>query len=72
MSDRGWICPKCEAVYAPFVPNCMSCTGKAKAPAEATWAPRTETPDEDDRPRRNDPLRGYGGRFSAKGPEVTR
>lgn len=46
MSDKGWICPKCEAVYAPFVPNCMKCIGKAKAPA--------------DRPRRNDPLRGYG------------
>ena len=25
MTDRGWICPKCQCVYAPYVPNCFKC-----------------------------------------------
>ena len=23
--ERGWECPKCGSVYAPFVPSCTSC-----------------------------------------------
>jgi len=25
MTNRGWICPKCQCVYAPYVPNCFKC-----------------------------------------------
>jgi len=28
MSDKGWICPKCQCVYAPYVPNCFKCNEK--------------------------------------------
>ena len=28
MIDRGWICPKCQCVYAPYVPNCFKCNEK--------------------------------------------
>ena len=28
MSDKGWICPKCQRVYAPYVPNCFKCNEK--------------------------------------------
>ena len=34
MSDRGWICPKCEKVYAPSVEECGACNEvHARAPA---------------------------------------
>lgn len=23
--ERGWICPKCQRVHAPFVPACHPC-----------------------------------------------
>lgn len=26
----GWVCPKCGAVYAPFMPNCTRCVGQDK------------------------------------------
>jgi uncharacterized OB-fold protein len=28
MSEKGWICPKCQRVYAPYVPNCFKCNEK--------------------------------------------
>lgn len=27
--DRGWVCPKCGSVYAPYVPSCYQCSRKA-------------------------------------------
>lgn len=26
-SNKGWECPKCSKVYAPFVPECGKCNG---------------------------------------------
>ena len=26
--NYGWICPKCGAVYAPFMPYCTRCVGQ--------------------------------------------
>lgn len=23
--NKGWICPKCDSIWAPFVPNCLIC-----------------------------------------------
>lgn len=23
--QKGWECPRCNSVYAPFVPKCMTC-----------------------------------------------
>lgn len=25
MAPRGWICPRCERVWAPFVAQCSAC-----------------------------------------------
>jgi len=25
---KGWECPKCEAIMAPHIPNCVNCVGK--------------------------------------------
>lgn len=27
---QPWTCPKCGRVWAPYVPGCFSCNGKAK------------------------------------------
>lgn len=27
--DKGWICPKCGRVYAPWVPSCEHCNKMA-------------------------------------------
>jgi hypothetical protein len=41
-TNRGWICPKCERVYAPFVPTCAACNravgGQVADPNEAAMA----------------------------------
>lgn len=23
--DRGWVCPKCDSVWGPFIPSCLTC-----------------------------------------------
>jgi hypothetical protein len=28
---KGWECPKCNAVYAPWYPGCDNCTGEASS-----------------------------------------
>lgn len=34
--DRGWICPKCGNVYAPFIPYCEDCNRKKEAGKKIT------------------------------------
>jgi hypothetical protein len=29
--QTGWVCPKCEAVMAPFMPVCTTCKPKASS-----------------------------------------
>lgn len=33
-NQNGWICPKCEAVMAPFHPTCWYCKPKQSNPFE--------------------------------------
>lgn len=33
---KGWICPKCGKVYAPFVPECVDCNKKEKENVSGT------------------------------------
>lgn len=28
MTNRGWICPKCERVYATYISECKHCNDK--------------------------------------------
>lgn len=35
MSNSGWICPKCEAVMAPFHPTCWYCKPVQKIPVSS-------------------------------------
>lgn len=28
MNNTGWICPRCQSVYAPFIPECSWCKFK--------------------------------------------
>lgn len=30
-AQKGWLCPKCETVNAPWMPTCFSCTTAAAA-----------------------------------------
>jgi hypothetical protein len=41
MND-GWKCPGCGACYAPWVPSCLGCCGKAVA-RETAW-PQLQEP----------------------------
>ena len=31
MTDKGWICPRCNRVWAPKVESCAPCNGSAVA-----------------------------------------
>ena len=72
MEDKGWSCPKCGRVFAPFVQCCNPCNSaidnregaKNPKPEKATVAGRTsETRAQFDARHKDDPLCGYGGHY---------
>lgn len=36
---RGWVCPVCEAVMAPWMGSCVNCTGEKKPIINENWKP---------------------------------
>jgi predicted ATP-dependent serine protease len=39
MSNKGWECPICGAVMAPFKGHCINCSGKTmREKTEAEWS----------------------------------
>ncbi len=32
--NQGWVCPKCGAVMAPWVSECVNCRGMQNAPGD--------------------------------------
>jgi len=36
----GWACPKCGAVYAPFVPECRRCAPYTSSAQSSEWPQR--------------------------------
>lgn len=39
-SPQGWECPKCRAVYAPFMPMCTRCSNPPARLASPATSPR--------------------------------
>ena len=43
--NTGWICPKCQRVYAPSVTECVACNAHVQVqnwplpPSPTTWTP---------------------------------
>ena len=44
MSNKGWICPKCDKVYSPDVKECKDCNWQFNQ-YPPKWVPRTGTGD---------------------------
>jgi hypothetical protein len=44
--DYGWVCPKCGAVYAPFMPYCDNCRGQDKFTTITTGSTEEKEDDE--------------------------
>jgi hypothetical protein len=35
-TPKGWICPKCERVYAPFVSECLKCNQEVQSESKSS------------------------------------
>ena len=58
---RGWECPKCGNVMAPWQAWCLFCTGRTeRAPTDRKWGYIPATPE----PGTGNPLRDAGTRTS--------
>ena len=43
MKDKGWECPKCGKVYAPWMPSCADCN-KPKPLQHGGWTLSNQPP----------------------------